>query len=257
MKTTLSLLLQRLRGQNLVGRPGGSSVSYAMPQPRRVVAALAVAVAMHSGFFFGFNSPAPLPPPPPPQKKEKPPAEREPERSAEVVRLIEQEETEKPPTDQRNTPDTTAASQEEPNGAPMINGVTIVIDRPTPPIAPRPDAPNWGIPKTTERLGQRPTGKEEVFRVAEVMPAPLSQMAPPYPFDERQQGREGVVVVRFVVTRAGATAQVEAVSATSPAFARAALEAVAQWRFEPGRKNGRRVNVLMEVPVNFSLAKDS
>ena len=39
---------------------------------------------------------------------------------------------------------------------------------------------------------------------------------------------------------------------TNPSFDRPAIEAVRQWKFEPGTRNGERVAFKMRVPITFS-----
>jgi protein TonB len=38
---------------------------------------------------------------------------------------------------------------------------------------------------------------------------------------------------------------------TNPAFERPALDAVRQWKFEPGTRNGQRVEFKMRQPITF------
>jgi protein TonB len=38
---------------------------------------------------------------------------------------------------------------------------------------------------------------------------------------------------------------------TDPVFERPALAAVKQWRFEPGKRNGKPVRFRMRVPITF------
>jgi protein TonB len=76
-----------------------------------------------------------------------------------------------------------------------------------------------------------------------------------YPERARLKGTEGVVVVRFVVDERGRTRDEEIVQGLGDGCDRAAIRAVIQTRFRPGRNAGEAVPVVMEVPVNFFLGQ--
>jgi periplasmic protein TonB len=74
---------------------------------------------------------------------------------------------------------------------------------------------------------------------------------PLYPFSLKKAGIQGEAIIRFVVDVSGSVRDVEVVSANHPAFGRAAADAVAKWRFQPGIKNGQPVNTRMQIPIGF------
>lgn len=76
-----------------------------------------------------------------------------------------------------------------------------------------------------------------------------------YPERARLKGTEGVVVVRFVVDERGRTRDEEVVQGLGDGCDRAAIRAVIQTRFRPGRDDGVEVPIVMEVPVNFFLGQ--
>jgi outer membrane biosynthesis protein TonB len=45
----------------------------------------------------------------------------------------------------------------------------------------------------------------------------------------------------------------KAIESPDPILSKAAVDAVMQWEFVPAEKNGKKVNVLMEVPFTFAL----
>lgn len=93
-------------------------------------------------------------------------------------------------------------------------------------------------------------------RVADAVPLP-SNPSPNYPADEKQAGREGEVVLRFVVDRTGKPIEstTEVVRGTSAAFVNAALELVPLLRFDPARVgDGCPVAQAVEYPIAFSLS---
>ena len=59
------------------------------------------------------------------------------------------------------------------------------------------------------------------------------------------------VYVLFVVDASGRVTQPIIQKSTDRAFERAALNAVKQWRFESGKRNGEAVNFRMRVPITF------
>lgn len=75
-----------------------------------------------------------------------------------------------------------------------------------------------------------------------------------YPEAEHQAGTEGRVLVRFVVDAAGAPGQVEVVRSVSAGLDSAAVAAVREARFEPGRQNGQAVSVRLVLPITFRIA---
>jgi protein TonB len=82
----------------------------------------------------------------------------------------------------------------------------------------------------------------------------LSNPAPSYPLRARRDGVEGTVVLRVLVTAAGAAGRVELdASSGSAALDRAAEDAVRSWRFVPARRGDTAVDAWVVVPVVFHL----
>jgi protein TonB len=79
------------------------------------------------------------------------------------------------------------------------------------------------------------------------------RQAPVYPYRAKAESMTGEVVVDFVVDLNGRVINPHAVSSTNPVFEEPTLNAVRQWRFEPGLRNGRVVRFRMRVPVEFHL----
>ena len=84
-------------------------------------------------------------------------------------------------------------------------------------------------------------------------PRTRSQVGPAYPAAERNAGITGEVLVEFMVDESGRVFNPRVVRSSNAAFEPATLRAVAKWRFEPGKKNGRAVRFRMMVPVTFNL----
>ena len=77
---------------------------------------------------------------------------------------------------------------------------------------------------------------------------------PVYPASMRDAGREGRVPLEAIIGRDGAVVSVRVATAqVHPDFVQAAIDAVQQWRFTPTMLNGKPVEVVMTVTVEFTL----
>ncbi|WP_412068225.1 energy transducer TonB [Rubrivirga sp. IMCC43871] len=79
------------------------------------------------------------------------------------------------------------------------------------------------------------------------------QSAVVYPEAARAERIEGRVVVQFIVELDGQTSDHQIVRSPDDRLSLAALEAVGQMRFEPGRQRGTPVRLRFAVPVTFRL----
>ena len=78
---------------------------------------------------------------------------------------------------------------------------------------------------------------------------------PFYPDLARQLRQPGRVVLRAVVDAGGNVKDIEVIFAPDPdlGFSAAAIEAVREWRYQPGELRGRAVSVRLTVVVDFNL----
>jgi len=83
------------------------------------------------------------------------------------------------------------------------------------------------------------------------------QPAPTYPTRAKMDGLTGTVEVSFVVNEFGEVRNVRVLTSSDPVFVEETLKAVARWRFEPGRKEGRPVAFRMRQPLSFNLDERS
>jgi TonB family protein len=114
---------------------------------------------------------------------------------------------------------------------------------------PSPDA-------TAPSKPEAPAGQTFDMTKLDVLPKVLLQVRPVYPADMHAQGVNAEVTVDFIVDPAGAVRNAYALKSSRPEFARSAVEAVSQWRFEPGQVAGRKVNTHMQVPIVFTVTAD-
>ena len=99
-------------------------------------------------------------------------------------------------------------------------------------------------PKPTRlRIG----GKVEAAKV-------ITKVQPVYPASAKERGAHGSVVLHVIVGMDGQPLQLQVLnSQIDPELARAAVEAVSQWRYQPTLLNGEPIEVDTTVTVNFTL----
>lgn len=73
------------------------------------------------------------------------------------------------------------------------------------------------------------------------------------PSSSKEAFVEGTVKISTVVTRDGLPTNLHVTSGLNSQEDKTALEAVKQWKFQPGTKAGQPVNVRVTVEVNFHL----
>jgi TonB family protein len=129
-----------------------------------------------------------------------------------------------------------------------------------------PSAPSWNSAEARDDNGLDAEGFiEEVRRKIQeswwgsvpVDPDELQKLlehpvAPVYPEVARKAGIEGDVVLRAYVSSDGRVTNLR-VLAGPPILARAAIDAVQQWRYQPVKMNGRATNVVTTLIVAFRL----
>lgn len=100
-----------------------------------------------------------------------------------------------------------------------------------------------------------PVDDSTTYVVGGEVSAPVKIFAPPprYPEIARRARQQGVVIVQAVIDREGRVTDLRAVKQLPYGLTEAALQAVAEWRFEPGRLRGRPVDVLYHLNVTFRL----
>lgn len=88
-------------------------------------------------------------------------------------------------------------------------------------------------------LDQKP---RPIYRAQPVMSAKVRK---------RAQGSGGAVVIAFVVDERGKVIDPQVISSTDPVFERPAVDALKQWKFEPGKKNGKPVERRIRQTITF------
>ena len=116
-------------------------------------------------------------------------------------------------------------------------------------------APESEAPPRPERLAGR-----RIFDVVHEMPAIVGGIGAyyihiEYPDEALREGIEGRLVLAFVVETDGQTSGVEVIHPLHPACDSAAVRALRQTRFVPGRQGGEVVPVRMRIPVRFKIVE--
>ena len=134
---------------------------------------------------------------------------------------------------------------------PIIKEVSFVIeeiDIPEPELGALEIGPERPVPEGGTGIG---SGRRPYRRPELVMLVP-----PVYPRDAEKKGFEGTVDLRILVTEKGTVGEVEiAQSSGFPSMDKAAVRAAKRTRFRPAIKDGRRVSMWINYPIQFALAK--
>jgi TonB family protein len=129
-------------------------------------------------------------------------------------------------------------------GGPLIDtlGTAIRID---PPPIQRPQQPQVVQKPLTPTTPQHVGGSVQAARL-------IFGPKPAYPVIAKTTGTQGTVKIEALIGRDGVIRNLRLVSGP-PLLIKAAMDAVAQWRYQPTTLNGNAVEVITEIDVNFAL----
>lgn len=119
-----------------------------------------------------------------------------------------------------------------------------------------------GVPVSegTRRIVRELSRKEPRIYPADkldALPKPVSRRPPIYPSALLAAGQPGETIIEFHIDENGDAQLPRVVSATAPEFGYAAAQAVATWRFEVPRKDGKPVVARVQIPVVFPAPKEA
>jgi len=111
-------------------------------------------------------------------------------------------------------------------------------------------------PAASGTAGSTPSAGSEtvaVYRVGGGVSAPsiVSARQPDYTDEASRVHKEGKVVLSLIVDTAGRARNLRVVSPLGYGLDEKAIQAVQQWRFQPGLKDGKPVNVQLNIEVEF------
>jgi TonB family protein len=113
-----------------------------------------------------------------------------------------------------------------------------------------------GKPAPADSPATNPSGRN-VLNISELDQIPVGklQVPPVYPKELKVAGVQGTVVIGLVLDKQGKVGDLMVVSSSDHRFEQVAMDAVRQWKFSPGLKGGKPVNVRMSIPIVFSLSE--
>jgi len=121
---------------------------------------------------------------------------------------------------------------------------------PAGPIFPDPPLPTLGKDDSTQ------TAHEKVYRVVGgdiKAPRAIYDPEPEYTEKARKEHKEGTVLIRMVVGSDGTPRDVKIYRSLSADLDESAMNAVKQWKFSPGTKDGEPVAIQLIVEISFHL----
>ena len=148
-----------------------------------------------------------------------------------------------------------APEEVDPRPAPDRNALGPVTFDPVTPVPTEPDVPVDPSAADSTQLAQQPLANAMGPSTPSIWSRPqiVDQTDIPYPA-ERGVKPEGTVRLRLLIGIDGRPLQIVlGVSSGHPALDRAALNAVAHWRFKPRLRNGQPVESWAEMPIVFRL----
>ena len=104
-------------------------------------------------------------------------------------------------------------------------------------------------------VGRNPDDPDRVYPAPQVTERArvLAKPEPQYTEDARRNAITGSVVLRVVFSRTGEVTNIRAVQALPFGLTERAIAAARLIRFRPATKDGRAVNVYMQLEYNFNL----
>ena len=209
-----------------------------------LIIGIVVSLALHSSVFL-FSRKAPPPPKMVEAKEaviqmELPPLEEEKEDKVEELDETPAENIMAPPS-----------LTDMPTVVPVDAFTQPIAPPPPPGLTPSKGAITIPVQKPGANFGK---GISNLFNVGDLDNPPVARVrqAPSYPYDMRRAGINGTVVVEFIINTEGDVIQTQVVRSSHREFEMPALQAVQKWKFKPGRKGGRVVNVRASQLLEFN-----
>ncbi len=98
-------------------------------------------------------------------------------------------------------------------------------------------------------------GGLEIFDIGDLenKPQPRRQGSPRYPSSARRSGLEGFVLAEFIIDENGDVTSIEIKQSSDPVFEKPTIDAIRDWKFTPGEKDGRVVKTRTRVRIPFNI----
>ena len=113
-------------------------------------------------------------------------------------------------------------------------------------------------PALPDPVDEEPEDEAEIFIAVEEMPTIIGGREKLYEFVEypaiaREASLEGTVVVQLVIEKDGTPSNVGVLKSVHEILDKAAVSAIEQIRFNPGKQRGQPVRVKMAIPIRFKI----
>lgn len=133
-----------------------------------------------------------------------------------------------------------------------INAFTQTLTPPPPPgLTPSKGAVTIPVMKPGANFGKG----MQLFDLSQLDQKPVGRLqgSPNYPYEMSRAGISGHVLVEFIINVNGEVTQAQILKSTNREFEVPAMQAVLKWKFKPGRKGGKAVNVRASQLIEFNL----
>jgi len=95
------------------------------------------------------------------------------------------------------------------------------------------------------------------YNVKEAVPLYKVNPTPVYPLHAKKRGYEGIVILEVLVTKEGNAGKVSIFKSSRYSLLdEAAATSVKKWRFEPGKRGDKVVDMPVKIPIRFKLEAD-
>jgi len=100
-----------------------------------------------------------------------------------------------------------------------------------------------------------PNVEIEIFEISALdkAPVPIERVAPVYPADLKRDRIQGAVSLVFIIDESGIPTRISVEKSSDSRFSQTAIQAVKQWKFQPGFIDGRAVKTRIRLPLSFTL----
>jgi protein TonB len=138
---------------------------------------------------------------------------------------------------------------------PSVVPVTAFTTPITPPPPPNMTASKGAINIPVMKPGANFGKGMELFDVSQLDQRPVLRVPvqPSYPYEMSRAGINGNVTVEFIISSNGDVTQAQVIKSSHREFEVPAVQAVLKWKFKPGRRGGRAVNVRASQLIEFNL----
>jgi len=112
---------------------------------------------------------------------------------------------------------------------------------------------DFAMPNLT--INKDELGGLDIFDINDLdkKPKSVKQSAPHYPMDATRRGLSGYVNAQFIIDQRGNVVNVKVTSSSDAIFEQPTIDALRQWKFTPGEKDGRVVTTRAKVRIPYEI----